>query len=313
MTRLSIFPKEQVRKRLRLCWIAGLLGVSIYLLLLLLLFAAQDWLIFPGRWSAFYAGAPQYSAPEKLVEIDLGDAGTARGLFFPAGPRAAGRPALLYFYGNGSCLAEEAAWLRRMNGLGYPVLCLDYPGYGMSRGAPSVDSLRRTALAAYDYAAATAPGDGPPLVVGRSLGGAVAVDLASRRPVSGLLLFSTFTSLQEVCSRTMPWAPVAQLLRHRWESSRAVRRVQAPVLIVHGDRDRLVPPDMARTLAAAAGERAELIEVPGADHNDVRDRGGPDLDRQIARFLAEASQPEESISRMRKSKDRAAHSAPPSG
>ena len=134
-------------------------------------------------------------------------------------PDAARRPTLLYFYGNGMCLSDTTEQFDRFRRLGANVLIPEYVGYGMSGGQPSEAGCQATADAAYDHLQRRGDVDPRPIVaVGWSLGGAVAIDLASRRPVAGLVAFSTFTSMVEMARTEFPVPPHSLLLRHRFDS-----------------------------------------------------------------------------------------------
>ena len=123
------------------------------------------------------------------------------------------------------------------------------------------------------------------VAAGWSLGGAVAVDLAARKPVAGLIIFSTFTSGVDMGRRLMPFFPVSLLLRHRFDSLHKIAQVQCPILIGHGRRDRIVPFEMGQRLAAAAKGRATTLWVDGADHNDFYTVGDNQINDAIASFL----------------------------
>ena len=118
------------------------------------------------------------------------------------------------------------------------------------------------------------------------MGGAVACDLASRKPVGGLLMLGSFTSLVEAGKYNYPFLPVRFLLRYHFASLEKLKSVTVPVAIVHGTMDRLVPVAMAHTLASAASNLVSCDEVPGAGHNDLLDLGW----NQVAQRLRELSQ-----------------------
>src|SRR5262249_3321466 len=153
--------------------------------------------------------------------------------------------------------------------LGVNVLIPEFVGFGMSSGSPSEKGCQATADAAYDELISHR-GVNPARIVaaGWSLGGAVAVDLASRKPVGGLILFCTFTSAVDMARRLLPIVPVSLLLRHRFETLRKMARVDCPVLIGHGRLDRIVPFTMGQRLAAAVKGPVTTLWIDQADHND---------------------------------------------
>ena len=188
-------------------------------------------------------------------------------------PDAAHRPTIIYFYGNAMCLRhavdplanDDFGWFRK---LGLNVLIPDYLGYGLSGGEASETGCYQTADACYAHLLSRKDIDPRKIIIaGRSLGGAVAIDLASRHGVAGLIAFSTFTSMTAMTHKQFPVAPTV-LLRHKFDSLAKIDRVTCPILLGHGSNDELVPSAMSRALAAAAKAPATLFVVEGAGHND---------------------------------------------
>ncbi|WP_214325748.1 alpha/beta hydrolase [Nonomuraea sediminis] len=161
--------------------------------------------------------------------------------------------------GNRSSRAPLAAALVRE---GFPVLLMDYRGYGGNPGSPSEEGLAR------DVRAARAFLSGKVIYFGESLGAAVVTALAVERPPSALLLRSPFTDLADAGRHAYPFLPVRLLLRDRFPLAEQLASVRVPTTIVYGSRDTIVPPELSRTVAASAGGPVTLVEVPGADHND---------------------------------------------
>ena len=183
-----------------------------------------------------------------------------------AGPSA--RPLVLYFGGNAE---EVSAWIGDAPRLApWSVAAFNYRGYGLSDGRPGEAALRADALLLHDRLAAREDVDAERIVAfGRSLGSGVAVQLAASRPLHALILVSPFDSLRSVARRTYPFVPVTLLLRHPFDSLALAPRITAPLLVLAGEDDTLIPPELSRRLAEAwAGPwRWEL--VPDAGHNDV--------------------------------------------
>jgi fermentation-respiration switch protein FrsA (DUF1100 family) len=197
---------------------------------------------------------------------------------------------MIYFYGNGMCLKQAMPEFDRFRRLGLNVLIPDYVGYGMSGGRPSEHGCQATADAAYDFLVSTRGGDPKTIIAGGwSLGGAVAIDLASRRQVGGLVAFSTFTSAVEVARRLLPFAPVSLLLRSRFDSLRKIATIRCPILIGHGRRDTIIPFRMGETLAESAGGPVTTVWLDQAAHKHFFDNGGPLIDMAIARFMARSN------------------------
>ncbi len=181
---------------------------------------------------------------------------------------------------------------REFRRLGLNVAIPDYVGYGMSGGQPSERGCEDTAVAVYDYLTST---QGIPksniLAGGWSLGGAVAIDLAHRKPVAGLIVFCTFTSGVEMGRRLLPFLPVSLLLHHRFDNLSKIREITCPILIGHGRRDAVIPFAMAEQLAAAAKTSVTTLWIAEADHNDFFDVAGRRLDDAILEFVRQIAPP----------------------
>jgi uncharacterized protein len=260
-----------------------------------MLFSFQTRLIFPGHETQGQPYAEVRPRPgTELVRLQTRQGESIVALFGPAltadgrpDPQAAGRPTLLYFYGNGMCLSDSSEEFERFRRLGLNVLIPEYVGYGMSGGSPSERGCQATADAAYEYLVRTR-GIKPAGIVmgGWSLGGAVAVDLASRCPAGGLIMFSSFTSGVDMARRIAPWLPASLLLRHRFDNIGKIKHVTCPILIGHGRRDRLVPFEMGKRLAEAAVKApVTTLWIDEADHNDFFDVAGRRADQAILRFI----------------------------
>jgi pimeloyl-ACP methyl ester carboxylesterase len=195
------------------------------------------------------------------------------------------RPALLYFYGNAMCLAYAEPEFDRFRRLGLNVMIPDYLGYGLSDGKPSELGCRETAEACLENLQARGFKPSRIIAGGWSLGGAVAMDLASRHPVAGLIAFCSFTSAQDMARNLIPLPLPRVLFRHRFESLTKIRTIKCPILLGHGRRDTLVPFPMFGRLAAAAKAPVTELVVDEAEHNDFYDAGGKQIDEAIRRFV----------------------------
>lgn len=203
---------------------------------------------------------------------------------------------MLFFYGNGECLNYDLDRFDQLRRLGVNVMIPEYVGYGLSTGKAGEAGCTATADAAYLFLT-TQKGVQPKrlMVVGWSLGGAVAIDLASRKPVGGLAAFSTFTSMVEMGHRQLPWLPVSVLLRHRFENERKLRQVACPVLLGHGDQDRRVPYEMCARLASAVKGPVRQFSVKGAGHNNFFGGEKGQVFNELRRFIRELDRQEPAL------------------
>lgn len=178
-------------------------------------------------------------------------------------------PAMLYLHGARRTVESSAHRTRRLVEAGFDVLSIDYRGFGRSDGElPSEAMSYADAQAAWAWLAAKVPATTPRIVYGHSIGGAVAIDLAAReQDVAALAVESTFTSLPELfATLRYGWLPVGFLITQRFESIDKIGQIEAPKLIIHGTRDRLVPHTMSDRLFAAASEPRTLLKIEGGTH-----------------------------------------------
>jgi uncharacterized protein len=245
--------------------------------------------VFPGSASQGQMRAQVRAARGcEILTLHAKDGTTIAGLF---GKRAEGqtgaRPAILYFYGNGMCMADSLFVFNRFRGLGFDVVMVDYEGYGMSDGRPSEAGCYAAADAAYDYLLSRSDVDhGRIVATGWSLGAAVAIDLASRRHVAGLATFSAFTNIDEMSATIAKGLPLGILLESDFDNLAKMRAVSCPIFMAHGTNDPLVPPEMMERLSKAAeGGKVTAVWVSGAGHNDVFERGGDWLYNRFKVFV----------------------------
>ncbi len=223
------------------------------------------------------------------VSIEDCDITTADGVRLHAWwcrPATPARAVVLMYHGNAGNLADRVDMLLDLARISAETLIVDYRGYGRSQGRPSERGLRADATAAWSYLT-EARGVLPHHVVlyGESLGGAVAIELASRTDPAGLVVQSSFTSIPDMAGVHMPWIP-RFLIRTRMDSATAIERVRCPVLVVHSPDDEIVPYEMGRRLFDLAPGPKRLFEVPDAGHNDTWSSGGPRLLTELRTFLA---------------------------
>src|SRR6266480_2612197 len=286
-----------------------LIGLGLaYLVLLLLAWLFQDRLAFP---------APRGSLPDpKRVGVEngekvelvteggtrlvgwylkpevrggwrrLGEVDAARSNLPQPPPTSPTSPGLLWFYGNGETIAAIWPIVREFQPPGTALLVLDYPGYGGSGGRATEAALYAAADAAYD-ALATRPDVDPQriYVYGRSLGSAVATYTAAHRRVAGLILESPFTNAAAMAQHHYRLLP-RFLLRLSLDNVANIKRVHCPILLFHGDADRLVPTAMGMAVAAAAAGPVKVVLIHGSGHNDTYDIGGREYREKVWEFVA---------------------------
>ncbi|ALG15105.1 hypothetical protein AOZ06_27570 [Kibdelosporangium phytohabitans] len=184
--------------------------------------------------------------------------------------------------GNAGNRADRAPLAAALAARGMAVLLVDYRGYGGNPGSPSEDGLALDIRAAHRFL--TDDLGVPPaqlIYYGESLGSAVVTDLAAEHPPAALILRSPFTDLAAAGHEHYPFLPVRLLLRDRFPLAETLPRVTAPVTVVLGTADSVIPPEQSREVARAG--RARLVEIPGADHNDRVLLDGPALLDAITR------------------------------
>ncbi len=184
-------------------------------------------------------------------------------------PPAPGKPMFLFFHGKGSAL-EEGKWRYiRMHDEGVGFLALAYRGYSGSSGHPTEKGLLIDGLAAYDWL--TAKGFRPSDIVihGHSLGSGVAVYVATQRPARALILEAPFTAASDVAQERYPIMPVSLLMKDKFLSRERIKDVHMPLLIVHGDRDSVVPFVEGERLFALANQPKTFVRMHGSNHNTL--------------------------------------------
>ena len=184
------------------------------------------------------------------------------------------RAVVLYMHGNGGNLTLCRDTLRMFHDqLNASILVFDYRGYGRSEGTPSEAGVLADARAARRWLASRAGvAEGDIVLVGHSLGGGVAVDLAANDGARGLVLENTFTSLPGVAQSHFPLVPFRSLMHCRLNSLAKIPSYHGPVLVKHGDADEIVPFALGNKLFAAANEPKQFITIPGGRHNDPATR-----------------------------------------
>lgn len=261
------------------------LGIGAGLIILVALIRAfENKLIFsPPRFPQGFASPEAFGIHPQEVWLTAADGTRLNGYFLsaPESPKV-----LLWFHGNAENIGMGLAHMQELSRLGVNILAVDYRGYGKSEGSPDEPGVYRDADAAYQYLVEGRRFEAKNVYLyGHSLGGAVAVELASRRPCGGLIVESSFTSVPAM-ARHIYRVPLAARLPHsQFDSLAKIRGVKAPVLIIHGTGDRVVPFSMGRRLYEAAKEPKTFFPVENAGHDDPCVVGGAAYFNTLASFL----------------------------
>jgi len=272
VTRACYFKRMAALKFILLCLLAGYGAVA-----MLAYFAQRALLYFPDRTRTTPAEAGLPEAQEVVIETADGE----KVLVWHV-PPAGEKPVVLYFHGNAGALANR---IRRFRGLiagGTGLVALSYRGYGGSSGSPSEAGLFAGAAAAYAFAAARYPADRIALF-GESLGTGVAVWLAAEKPVGRVILQAPYTSIADVGAAAYPFLPVRLFLKDRFQSDARADRLTAPVLVIHGERDNVVPIEYGERLYALLRAPKKFVRFPQGGHVDLDQQGALDIVRS---FLA---------------------------
>jgi fermentation-respiration switch protein FrsA (DUF1100 family) len=256
-------------------------------ILLALVYGLQRFLIYLPS-----GGVPDVSSvlPDaEEVHFSTSDGLRLAGWFLPSRSGQPG-PAILVANGNAGNRAHRAPLAEALREAGASVLLFDYRGFGGNPGTPSEKGLHRDATAALDYLAGRPEVDPDRIVYfGESIGGAVVVGLAAERPPAGIVLRSPFASLAEVGRVHYPWLPVRLLLKDRYEAAETVARVKAPLLVIAGSRDSIVPVEQSRAVYESAAGSKRFVRIAGADHNDPELFTGEQLVSEVRRFVDEVT------------------------
>ena len=226
------------------------------------------------------------AAPVPFVDrcFEASDGTRLHGWWLRAQAPAAGH--LLLCHGNAGNVADRLPHARLLAAKGLDVLLFDYRGYGRSAGRPEETGTYRDARAARE-ALLREPGVNRERLIylGESLGGAVALELALEHPPAGVVLQSAFTSVRDMARVHYPVVPRA-MVPDAYPSLRLIPRLRAPLLVVHGERDEIVPAAHARALYDAAPQPKRLLLLPNVGHNDLILRAGDEWASAVADLAA---------------------------
>jgi fermentation-respiration switch protein FrsA (DUF1100 family) len=270
-------PQPLSRTMTILGWI-GVIALCCYVgFAAMLYFAQRSLMYFPDRTHTTPAAAGLPEATE--VPLTAAD-GVAIRIWHV--PPQAGNPVILYFHGNGGALNYRVERFHRLTAAGIGLVALEYRGYGGLSGSPSEQGLIRDADAAYAFAAAHYPAQ-QIVLWGESLGSGVAVALAAEKPVGRVILEAPFTSALAIAQSRYWYLPVRLLMKDQFHSDRRIKQVTAPLLILHGVHDRIVPYAMGERLFELANKPKHFVRFLDGGHEDLDNNGALDA---VGRFLA---------------------------
>jgi alpha-beta hydrolase superfamily lysophospholipase len=234
----------------------------------------REWIFQPSDRA--WGGSASYAEGMDDVWIDFdskvtGQPARLHGLWVEADDAGAETPVMLYLHGARWNVAGSSSRMRRMQDMGFAVLAIDYRGFGKSStGLPSEEMAYEDARMAWAWLAEKYP-NRPRYVFGHSLGGAVAIDLASRvDDEQGTIVEGTFTSIPDVASTfKWGWLPVGPFITQRFASIDKVAKVGSPLLVVHGTNDSLIKSELGQRLFDAATGRKHFLLVEGGSHHST--------------------------------------------
>ena len=255
-------PRTWKRRLLR----AALLVLCLYLVLLVIFKSLENSLVFqPATAAQAWLAPPSERVEDVGMTTPTGE--RIHGWWLPADdPKPTG--AILVCHGNGGNLSHRGrmtADLAKATGL--PVLIFDYPGYGKSAGTPSEQGCYDAGTAAVTWLSDRGIRTENVVILGESLGGGVATELASKFPCRAVVLVKTFTSLPAAAKWHYPWLPTHWLMSNRFDSLARMPALTCPVFVAHGTADTVVPFAHAEKLFAAANEPKQFLRLDGQDHN----------------------------------------------
>ena len=271
----------------RAVWVPwAMIALKVAAVVLVILYVGMAAILYFSQRSMMYFPETVHTTPTQAgfpeaEEVTLTAADGARLVAWHVAPRE-GRPIVLYFHGNGGALHYRVERFRKLVRDGIGLLGLEYRGYAGSSGSPSEAGLIADGEAAYAFAAARYPGK-QIVLWGESLGSGVAVALAAEKPVGRVILEAPFTSAVAVAGLRYWYLPVRLLMKDQYRSDERIEKITAPVLILHGAHDHVVPFAMGERLFEETKAPKHIVKFIDGDHEDLDARGAL---HAVARFLA---------------------------
>ena len=198
-------------------------------------------------------------------------------------PAADTAPVVVVFHGNAGHIGYRVQRFRFLMDAGIGVFLAEYRGYGGNPGKPSEEGLTADGCSVMAYLSARGIAPERLLIYGESLGTALAIKMAAEYPIAGLVLEAPFTSIADVAQSHYWYMPAKWMLFDKWDAAARIGEVSAPLLVLHGERDKIIPTSFGRRLYEAANQPKEALFLPAAGHNDLFDY--PEAPRRILEFV----------------------------
>lgn len=249
--------------------LAALVAVA-YAAAVIGLYLFQRRLVYPAHTAPYHSVSELRLGELREVRLEAADGVELVAWHLPARP---GKPTLLYFHGNAAPLLNRLPRIERFSAAGYGVFMPAYRGYSGSGGSASEAALIDDAVMAFD--ALRERGVSPETIVlyGESLGTGVAIQLAGRREVAGIVLDAPYTSLPDVAQLAYPFVPVRPFMTEHFNSREHIQELDVPVLVLHGTEDPVIPISLGRELFSVANEPKKFIAIEGAAHSNIYEYG----------------------------------------
>ena len=247
-------------------------------------------LLFFFQRSLMYHPSDAHLDPKRfdLPEMSVIELATDDGLILQSWYKQAENklPTILFLHGNAGHIGYRSWKVKPLLNAGYGLLLLSYRGFGSNPGKPTEQNLYLDAKAALGYLQRQNVTVENIVLYGESLGTGVAVEIAQNRKFAGMILEAPYTSMTDTAARHYPFMPVRKLLKDRYESASKITNFTAPLLIIHGEKDTIVPFELGRRLYETANEPKRLLPLKYAGHNDIFDYG---VTKHIVSFLKETA------------------------
>lgn len=247
--------------------------MKVFIIAFFAIYLAFNAFVYAKQREMMYIPSPERVAPADVglgavEEVALTTASGIELTSWFARPQA-GRPTVLFFHGNAGAVRHRAYRFREFMAHGYGVFVLGYPGYGGNAGEPSEPGFHEAARLAYDFLRTSGVDSQEIVIYGESIGSGVAVQLAARVEAKALVLEAPMSSATDVAREHYPLLVATFFLRDSYPSEDYIDRIDMPLLVIHGEKDTIIPPGLGRKLVERAAEPKKLVVIEGAGHNNL--------------------------------------------